>query len=154
MFKPLASLFLIASAAFAADVPYPTGYRNWGHVKSMVLEKGHPLFDSFGGIHHIYANAKAMQGYKTGNWADGAVIVFDLLDAKRDAGAVTEGSRKVVGVMHRDSKKFAETGGWGYEGFAGDSNTERAVGAKAKTACHACHQAQRAKGFVFSELRK
>lgn len=154
MCKQLPLLFLIAAAAFAADVPYPAGYRDWNHVKSMVIEKGHPLFDSFGGIHHIYANAKAIQGYKTGRWPDGAVIVFDLLDAKHDGGAVTEASRKVTGVMHRDSKKFSETGGWGYEGFAGDSTTQRAVGGKAKTACHACHQAQRARGFVFSELRK
>ena len=38
-----------ATAAFAADpeVPYPTGYRDWHHVKSMVIEQGHPLFESF-----------------------------------------------------------------------------------------------------------
>lgn len=82
------------------------------------------------------------------------MIVFDLLEAKRDGGALTEGPRKVAGVMHRDSKRFADTGGWGYEGFAAGSNTQRVVGAKAKTACHACHEAQRAKNFVFSELRQ
>jgi len=148
------TLLAVSGCVIAADVPYPKGYRSWAHVKSMVLEQGHPLFAAFGGIHHIYANPKAMAGYKTGQWADGAVIVFDLLDAKRGGNAVVEGSRKVVGVMHRDSKRFAATGGWGYEGFKGDSETERAVGANAATACHSCHEAQKAKGFVFSETRK
>jgi len=56
-------------------------------------------------------------------------------------------------VMHRDAKKFAATGGWGYEGFKGDSKAERAVGANALAACHTCHTAQKDRGFVFSKLR-
>jgi hypothetical protein len=31
--------------------------------------------------------------------------VFDLLDVKSADNAVTEGERKVVGVMHKDAKK-------------------------------------------------
>lgn len=153
-FPKILVLVLTASMAAAADVPYPTGYRGWQHVKSMVLQKGHPLFDAFGGIHHIYANKKAMAGYQTGQWPDGAVIVFDLLEANTDGGALTEGPRKVVGVMHRNSKLYKETGGWGYEGFKGDSTTDRAVGANALKACHSCHLGQKDKGFVFSSTRK
>ena len=41
-----------AQAADPAPVPYPTGYRDWHHVKSMVIEQGHPLYAAFGGIHH------------------------------------------------------------------------------------------------------
>lgn len=55
--------------------------------------------------------------------------------------------------MHRDTKKFAATGGWGYEGFKGDSKTDRAVSANALAACHTCHTAQKDSGFVFSKLR-
>ncbi|MCL6650488.1 MAG: cytochrome P460 family protein [Chloroflexi bacterium] len=139
--------------ALAADVPYPEGYRNWRHVKSMVIEKGHPLYEPFGGIHHIYANAKAVAGYRTGKWADGAVIVFDLLEAVRDGNAVVEGPRKVVGVMHRDAKRYQDTGGWGFEGFKGDSKTERVVGANAATACYGCHAGQKEKSYVFSAMR-
>lgn len=142
-----------ALAADNATVPYPSNYRDWHHVKSMVIHSGHPLYDAFGGIHHLYANAAALKGYKSGTWPDGAVIVFDLLEAKSADNAVTEGARKVVGVMHRDAKKFAATGGWGYEGFKGDSKTERAVGANALSACHTCHTAQKDSGFVFSKLR-
>jgi hypothetical protein len=140
--------------AQAAEVAYPQGYRGWTHVKSMVINPGHPLHEAFGGIHHIYANVKAMQGYRSGRFADGSVIVFDLLEANSADNAVQEGKRKVVGVMAKNARRHAATGGWGYEGFKGDSTTERAVGANAATACHACHTAQKDKDFVFSAYRK
>ncbi|MEN8665140.1 cytochrome C [Roseateles aquatilis] len=150
-----ALLAACATPVLAADpaVPYPDGYRSWHHVKSMVIEKGHPLFESFGGIHHLYANPKALEGYKSGKFPDGAVIVFDLLDAPQADNAITEGARKVAGVMHKDAKKYAATGGWGYEGFGGGDKTKRVVGANAATACHACHTAQKDHGYVFSSLR-
>ena len=152
---PIVLAFAAATAVAATptDVPYPANYRDWTHVKSMVIEPGHALHATFGGIHHLYANPKAMAGYRTGDFPDGAVIVFYLLDASTKDHAVTEGARKVVGVMHRDAKKYAVTGGWGFEGFAGDSQTQRVVGANAATACFACHQAQSRQDYVFSRYR-
>ena len=41
------------------SVPYPEGYRSWTHVKTAILHPGHPLYEAFGGIHHVYANEKA-----------------------------------------------------------------------------------------------
>jgi hypothetical protein len=147
------ALAALAAPALAADpaVPYPEGYRNWTHVKSMVIQQGHPLFDSFGGLHHIYANDRAMQGYRKGGaFPDGAVIVFDLLDARAGGGAIEAGARKVVGVMVKDSGRWKATGGWGFEGFKGDSKTDRAVGANAKTACFDCHTQVKGTDYVFS----
>ncbi len=137
-----------------APVPYPQGYRQWMHVKSMVIQSGHPLYDAFGGIHHLYANTQAQQGYRTGRFPDGAVIVFDLLEAKAGDNAVQEGARKVVGVMHKDARKYAATGGWGFEGFKGDSTSDRAVGKSAAEACFQCHTARKDADFVFSAMRK
>lgn len=152
-------LFAVGVAATAtgekpnANVAYPENYREWMHVKSMVIEPGHALHATFGGIHHLYANGKAIEGYRTGKWPDGAVITFDLLEAVSADYAVTEGKRKVLGVMHRDAQKFASTGGWGFEGFLGDSKSQRAVGSNAATACFACHQARKPQQYVFSALR-
>lgn len=140
-------------AAGPAAVPYPEGYRDWQHVKSMVIQPGHPLYESFGGIHHLYANRKALQGYKTGRFPDGAVIAFDLLEAKSEGNAIVEGSRKVLGTMHKNSRQYKDTGGWGFEGFKGGSKTERAVGPNAATACYQCHTQQKDKDFVFSATR-
>jgi hypothetical protein len=142
-----------AWAADPAPVPYPAGYRDWHHVKSMVIQPGHPLYASFGGIHHLYANKPALEGYRKGKFPDGAVIVFDLLEAKSADNAVTEGPRKVVGVMRKDAKAYKDTGGWGFEGFKGDSKVERAVGKDAATACYQCHSSQKDRDYVFSALR-
>lgn len=134
-------------------VPYPDGYRDWRHVKSMVIQPGHALHEAFGGIHHLYANNKALAGYRSGRFPDGAVIVFDLLEAHSEGAAITEGRRKVVGVMHRDRNRFRDTGGWGFEGFKGDSRTDRAVGDNAMAACYLCHTRQQDREFVFSTAR-
>lgn len=145
--------FAVAAFADEASVPYPEGYRDWHHVKSMVIEEGHALYEAFGGIHHIYANDKALEGYRAGKFPDGAVIVFDLLDAIHADHAVTEGERKVAGVMHKDATKYADTGGWGFEGFAGGDPARPVVGDQAASACFACHQPLRERDYVFSTLR-
>ena len=149
------ALIGLAGVAVAADdaVPYPQGYRQWQHVKSMVIQPGHPLHDAFGGIHHLYANHKAVRGYRTGKFPDGAMIAFDLLEGQAADNAIVEGQRKVLGVMLKDAKKYAATGGWGFEGFAGDSTTQRAVADKAATACFACHIGQKQSDYVFSRYR-
>ena len=134
-------------------VPYPEGYRAWQHVKSMQIEAGHPLAGLVEGLHHIYANPKAMAGYTRGRFADGAVIVFDLLEPVRGDRAVTEGARKAVIVMHKDRRRYAATGGWGFEVFGGDSRTDRNVGDQAATACFSCHEPQREHDYVFSRYR-
>lgn len=150
----LPDLFLSTDISGQSDpkVPYPEGYRNWVHVKSMLILPGHPLYETFGGIHHIYANGKAMRGYRTGKFPDGSVIVFDLLEAKSESNTYVEGPRKVVGVMHKDSKKFKNTGGWGFEGFKGD--TKERVVKDAEQDCFSCHASQEATDFVFSQYRK
>ncbi|RMF35730.1 MAG: cytochrome C [Alphaproteobacteria bacterium] len=143
----------LAGYASAGEVPYPAGYRSWTHVKSMVLEEGHPLYGSFGGIHHLYANDAAMEGYRTGSFPDGAVIVFDLLEAVRADNAITEGARKVLGVMVKDASAYSDTGGWGFEGWAGGDPDKAVVGPAAAEACFSCHQSVEDKGFVFSTWR-
>lgn len=135
------------------SVKYPEGYRQWTHVKSMVIQQGHPLFESFGGIHHIYANKKALEAMKRGKpYPNGAVLVFDLLEAKSENNATVEGPRKIIGVIEKDLLRFAQTGGWGFEGFKADTR-ERAV-TDPKGACFNCHEPQKKTDYVFSSYRK
>ena len=146
----------LAAPAFAEPprVDYPTGSRQWAHVKSMVIfSDKHPLFAQFGGMHHVYANADALRALtKGGTFPDGSVLVFDLLEAKEDNGAYSGGDRKLVGVMQKDRARFKTTGGWGFEGFKGESRTERMV-KDASADCFACHQKQKDNDFVFSGYR-
>ena len=147
------SVAAVPVLAEAPPVPYPEGYRDWYHVKSMVIEEGHALYEAFGGIHHIYANELALAGYHSGKFPDGAVIVFDLLAAVHADHAVTEGERKVAGVMHKDAGKYADTGGWGFEGFAAGDAAQPVVGGQAASACFGCHQPLAERDYVFSTLR-
>jgi cytochrome P460 len=135
-------------------VPYPAGYRLWAHVKTALVGPQNPAFENSGGIHHIYANEKAMDGYRTGRFPDGSVIVADFLETRESAGLTTEGQRRRIDVMLKDGKRYAATGGWGFEQFRGDSQTDRMVTAEIAAKCFACHSKQKERDSVFSEFRK
>jgi len=145
----------LSNSGFAEgiDAPYPEAYRSWFHVKTMLIEPGHPLENPFQGIHHVYANTKAVKGLNTGTYANGAVFAFDLLEYTKKDLTIQEGERKLLGIMHKDSNKYSSTGGWGFEGFAGDSKTKRLVNDGGQS-CFACHTSERKNDFVFSQIRK
>ena len=149
--------FLLGSGVFAGDapggVPYPAGYRKWTHVKSTAIGPKHPRFDVNGGLHHFYANEKGMEGYKTGKWTDGAMLIDDLLELKENDGVGAEGARKRVAVMYKDSVRFRDTGGWGFEIFKGDDATPT-LNAEGKAACFACHSKQKDRDSVYSQYRR
>ncbi|AAU91546.1 MULTISPECIES: cytochrome P460 family protein [Methylococcus] len=150
----LVGLLVVSGVLGAAEtkVKYPDGFRSWYHVKSMVIQPGHPLENPFGGIHHVYANAEAIQGLRGGNYPDGAVLVFDLFDYQEDNHALVEGKRKLIGVMERDAKRFSATGGWGYEGF-GEGKPDKRLVTDGGQGCFGCHAAQKESQYVFSRLR-
>ncbi len=133
-------------------VSYPADYRSWQHVKSMIIQPGHPLEDPFGGIHHIYANSKAMSGLNSGEYEDGAIFVFDLLGYADGDKVIVETDRKRIDVMQYDSEQFSATGGWGYDTFVGDSTTERLV-QDVVVSCYGCHTGAQASNYVFSQYR-
>jgi Cytochrome P460 len=154
-----AVLLLLAGAARAegpkaAAIDYPAGYRQWPLVKSMVIfSDKNPLFEQFGGFHNIYVNSEGWRALtKGGTFPDGAVLVFDLLQAKEEDGAYAEGERKLVAVMVKNRTQFKNTGGWGFEAFKGDSRTERMVTDPMKQ-CFSCHQKQKDNDFLFSGYR-
>ncbi len=145
----------VQNAGTAAEVPYPSGYRLWTHVKTGIVGPNTPAGQRYAGYHHIYANEKAMAGYQSGTFADGAMIVFDVLETiQKENGNIPEGKRKFIDVMVKDSKKFESTGGWGFEEFNENSETERILSDTAKKQCFGCHASQEKKGFVFSSFRK
>lgn len=148
----LSTVWGLAEARRDNSVAYPEGYRAWQHVKSMIIQPGHALSDPFGGIHHVYANEKAMTGLMGGEYEDGAVLVFDLLDYDASNDTIVEKERKRIDVMELDRERFAATDGWGYETFRGDSSTER-LEQDVVTACFNCHVGARQSNYVFSQYR-
>lgn len=138
------------------DVAFPEGYRAWTHVKSGIIDDPkHPAFKRFGGLHHIYANPQAMAGYRSGRFRDGAILVYDLFALrKQDDGTVDQGPRRQIDVMVKDTARFPDTGGWGYEEFAANAPRTPTLTPQARAGCAGCHAARKAQGYVFSDFRE
>src|SRR5262245_12303359 len=153
-----AGLLTTVVTLFAQDgspVPYPDGFRSWTHVKSLIVGPDHESYSKRGGIHHYYANDNAVEGYRTGRFADGSVIVDEAVFMKagegRAKGIQLEGDRHGLDVMLKGSGRFGSTGGWGYEHFDGNDTTGRLSGTD-RAACSECHS-KSTRDHVFSRIR-
>jgi hypothetical protein len=135
------------------QVAYPAGYRQWVHVKSGVIGAEFPM-ETERGIHHVYANPAALAGFESGTFEDGSVVVYDLVSLSDKGGIGTEGPRRRIDVMVKDSKLYAGTGGWGFGRFMADDHEHNVMTADLHKVCFQCHEKQKAHGMVFSELRK
>src|SRR5689334_2100226 len=126
-------LILVATAFFSGSsflwaqvddtVSFPRQFRKWATVKSVVVGPQSAAFATEGGIHHIYANDKALEGYDTGKFPDGSVIVYELLETKDVAGNTIEGQTRRVDVMVKQSERHTSTGGWEFMSFSGNDHT-------------------------------
>ena len=168
------ALLLIAVAAVAGVVAYqatasgqagqaggeapvfvtkiPPGYRDWKLI-SVAHEEGD--FHSFAAV---LGNDIAIKAYREAKlpFPDGAIIA-----ALHYSHASSEENNKVFGrdqsfvpgpltnvqFMVKDSRKYSATGGWGYAHFNNDGTP--ANEAMLKT-CFPCHQAIKARDYVFA----
>ena len=152
-FRRSAALLLTLAALYAAEsVQYPGNFRRWVHVGTGVILPGGPLPQSEQGMHHTFANQKATEGYSSGDFADGSIIVYELREAQDKNGIISEGARKRVDVMIKDSTLYKNTGGWRFERFMGNDESQDAIHDSGMS-CFACHTNAKTHGFVFSRLR-
>jgi Cytochrome P460 len=154
LFCPAAAILLVSLASPAApgDVGLspPTGYRQWFHVNTAIVDKASPLFEMLGGMHNIYINADGLPALeKGGPFPDGSIFTDDIHEFTVSEGVYVEGSRKGIAVMVKDAQKFGDTGGWRFELWAsGDRN--KPIVTDAATQCFACHTQRQDHDFVFS----
>jgi hypothetical protein len=134
--------------------PFPKDFREWAHVKSVLVGPQSSAFATEGGIHHIYANQKALEGYKTGRFPNGSVVVYDLLETKEIAGSTVEGATRRVDIMVKRSELYSTTGGWEFMSFPGGDPTAGKLTVERQAACAACHAQRKDHDLVFSEFRK
>jgi len=148
----LAASFTVSFAIADQDtsqISVPQGYRTWFHHHSTVNMTGHQP-DGNVGLQHVYANASAVEGLKAGKFSDGATFVVDRFKyMEADNHSLTQGDRKVVAVMVRDTKRYAETGGWGFQAFKGGDPDQKAVKDGGK-ACFTCHLQLADNNFLFT----
>jgi Cytochrome P460 len=153
-------VFTTLPASFEAGTPYPEGYRRWTFLHSSMVPT---TFDAFAkkpcekpcmaGLFHFYANDKAMEGLRTGSYSDGAILAEEMLEWLSTAYGAKEGPRRIVGVMVKDSTRYASTGGWGYGTFDDGSKVDK-LDAKMRQACHQCHISREDRGFVFTKYQE
>lgn len=146
------SLFLLAKTN--DSVPYPKGYRQWTHIKKEMNMPQDPARKGKVVIYHIYANEKAVEGYRNKRFADGSVVVTDFYETKENNGMFEETTRLRVAVMVKDSQRYAKTDGWGFEQFKGDSETERMLDEKGVASCYGCHSKQKEQDFIYSTFHQ
>jgi hypothetical protein len=142
----LAALLLPLIAAAATVPPLPKAYTGWKKNERKLVTDKNSLFY---GIHYIYADKKALQGYKAGNkFPEGSTIVVDYFNIK-DASAA-DGSKNMV-VMMRKDKRNKETGGWLFAGYGADGKPS---GLDPVSTCFGCHQKDAAqREFVISTVK-
>jgi len=157
MYRATALVALAATCAatfvFAAqdtsDIPFPQGYRAWFHHHSTVNTPGHQPEGNIG-IQHVYANAAAVEGLKTGKFPDGATLVVDRFKyTEADNNSLVQGDRKVIAVMVRDARRYAETGGWGFQAFKGGDPNQKVV-KDGGQACFVCHIPHADNNYLFT----
>lgn len=137
---------IIAVAAAGDRAFFPSGYRAWTVAKFK--------FESKGALRHHYANEQALASW--GRFSDGSIIVDEKLHAKLgDDGVWREDRVAHVAVMRKDATAHADTGGWYFNLFTDSDTTRGLTPEQAKARCFdACHKAQEARDFVFSDPRR
>ena len=130
-------------------VKIPKGHRQWEMVAVSHDSKSDIL-------NSINGNAIAMKAYreKTLPFPDGSVLV--KLSWKHTPlagfdGAFVTGPATMVQVMVKDSKKYGETGGWGFGRFI-DGKVQDEAQHKTCFACHSKNEKVKAHDYVFTRL--
>ncbi len=141
---------LIAQAPKKPAIAYPSDFRHWRHVKSMVVFSSESkLFDRFGGLHNVYVNdAGWLALSKSKLFPDGSMLVLELFDTSNSMGAIEpRPNHKAVYVMKKNAKLYADTGGWGFEVFPG---SDEKPSLKSMTDCWNCHKEGKSRDYVKS----
>ena len=130
-FKIMISLLVLCMTGSVVSADTLPKYKNWTKSKKKVEADKSSLFY---GVHYIYADKKAVAGYKKGNaFAEGSTIVVENFDLK---GADNTGKKNMIVMMKKD-KKSSETGGWRFSAF---SPNGKQTPMDTKATCFGCHQ--------------
>jgi hypothetical protein len=156
LFIPAALVAMVATGTVLAspgDGPkIPTDFQQGYLANSMLVTKEPNKTGLITGVHHIYVNPVGVDRLRRGGstpYPDGTVFVDDVREFSVDDGAYKEGGRKFLTVMVKDSKKYASTGGWGFQAWPGGDPTKPIVD-DAQKKCFTCHVPEKANDYVFS----
>jgi hypothetical protein len=132
-------------------VTIPAGYRDWKLI-AVTHEQG-----DFNQLRAQLGNDLAIRAYREGKvpFPDGSTIValhWKRVPSDEDnkvfgrEQAFVAGSSVNMQVMVKDSKRYAETGGWGFGDFREGKPGDHALHEK----CFPCHQPAKGSDYVFT----
>lgn len=134
------------------------GYENWHMVAS------HYRTDKKE-IHVIVGNDKAIRAYATGSGKDekpfpnGTILVkigYSLKENPAFPSLIEPDKLQRVEYMVKDSKRFNDTGNWGYARFVYNTTSSKFApygkGKTFATECYSCHLSVEKKDFIFTDF--
>jgi Cytochrome P460 len=133
------------------------GYEDWVMVSSALTPNDR--------LKVMVANPTMIEAYRAGipgngqPFPDGSKMVKLQWKLKKDAAAQFDvnvpDTFAEVFLMQKDSKRFPDSGGWGYAVFNYDPGTDKFTPTADPVTCgHACHQAVKTKDYVFHPYQK
>jgi hypothetical protein len=141
-------------AAPVFGITIPAGYRDWRLI-SVAHEEG-----KLNDIRAILGNDAAIKAYREGkaSFPDGTIIArlaWSYVPSDENNKVFGRPQSFVAGAapdwylqfMVKDPRKYAATGGWGYAQFDKDG---KPAGKAQHETCFPCHEAVKARDFVFT----
>jgi hypothetical protein len=149
----------------AGDLILPENWHDWIFVGSPLtpnaLNNGKAMFPEF---HNVYIEPCSYETYqRTNSFPEGTIFFKELqltLPQQNPDGSRTEpsgrgyfpGPYNGADVTVKDSKKYANSGGWGYYNFNHHEPKAPTAKVKAKEECAYCHIASAKKDEVWTQF--
>jgi hypothetical protein len=161
----MAIVALMALPAAAQDVrftaeqklTFPEKYREWIFLSAgrgmtygpSANPNGPPVFDN------VFVNPAAYRGFvKTGRWPEKSIFILEVRSAKSEGsinkGGQFQGGVTGIEVLVKDSKRFAETDGWGF--FEFDDSRQPVAKLEKTASCYSCHAQNAAVEHTFVQF--
>jgi hypothetical protein len=140
------------AAATEAGIEVPADFQHGYLANSMLVTKEPNKTGLIAGNHLIYVNRVGFGRLKLGGssaYPDGTIFVDDVRDFSADDGVYRQGGRKFLTAMVKDSRKYASTGGWGFQAWPNGDRTKPIVNDPVKQ-CFTCHAPNKANDYVNS----
>lgn len=142
------------------DLVKPHGYRQWVFVGAPVTPNElNPPRAAFPEFHNVYIHPDYYEHYKkTGKFRDGTILIKELVSIGSKQASSGKGyfQGDYIGLEAavKDSKRFPnEPGHWGYFTFSHSAPPYPETAKLNPTgACNACHQANAAEDWVFTQF--
>ena len=151
---------VLAAASLAAEgtdaenaspiygVTIPEGYRQWELIGP--AQEAEPLNE----LRAVLGNPTAIKAYQDGTlpFPDGTILVklaWKHVQSTEFEPASVPGAATTVQVMVKDSKRYPDSGGWGFGRFINGKPVDEAQ----HRTCFACHEARvKSRDYVFTRL--